>query len=84
MSSSNAAVTRVAADGHDQLDPALLADLRARYDTAVEWGRLTNRCPRAVAVAGLCRGTVVVGVRALAFGAHISKRIDVVAIAVVN
>jgi transposase len=27
----------------DQLDPALLADLRARYDHAVAWGIITNR-----------------------------------------
>jgi HPt (histidine-containing phosphotransfer) domain-containing protein len=31
------------AAGADRLDPALLAKLRARYDKAVHWGRITNR-----------------------------------------
>ncbi|MBW0011511.1 MAG: IS66 family transposase, partial [Pseudonocardiales bacterium] len=40
-------VPREAAAAHandcDHLDPALLADLRTRYDTAVAWGITTNR-----------------------------------------
>jgi hypothetical protein len=40
---ANTAITQTTADGHDQLDPALLADLRTRYDTAVAWGITTNR-----------------------------------------
>ena len=40
---ANTAITQAKADGHDQLDPALLADLRTRYDTAVAWGITTNR-----------------------------------------
>ncbi|MGH3575217.1 MAG: IS66 family transposase [Pseudonocardiaceae bacterium] len=32
-----------ATDAHDQIDPQLLADLRARYDHAVAWGIITNR-----------------------------------------
>jgi hypothetical protein len=38
-----AAVTTAQIQGHDQLDPQLLADLHARYDHAVEWGITTNR-----------------------------------------
>jgi hypothetical protein len=38
-----AAVTTAQTEGHDQLDPQLLADLRARYDHAVTWGITTNR-----------------------------------------
>ncbi|MDQ3150216.1 MAG: IS66 family transposase, partial [Actinomycetota bacterium] len=38
-----AAVTAAQADGRDHLDPALLADLRRRYDEAVGWGIATNR-----------------------------------------
>jgi len=38
-----AAVTAAQADGRDHLDPALLADLRRRYDEAVGWGITTNR-----------------------------------------
>jgi len=38
-----AAVTAAQAEGRDQLDPQLLADLRRRYDEAVEWGITTNR-----------------------------------------
>ena len=38
-----AAVTTAQTEGHDHLDPALLTDLRARYDTAVEWEITTNR-----------------------------------------
>jgi len=38
-----AAVTAAQTDGRDQLDPQLLADLRARYDHAAEWGITTNR-----------------------------------------
>lgn len=41
---AHTAVAQTVAAGRDRLDPGLLADLRARYDTAVEWGRLTNRC----------------------------------------
>ncbi len=39
-----AAVTEALAADRGQLDPDLLTGLRERYDTAVEWGRLTNRC----------------------------------------
>jgi transposase len=38
-----AAVTQATTDGHDQLDPQLLTDLRQRYDDAVHWGITTNR-----------------------------------------
>jgi hypothetical protein len=38
-----AAVEQARATGADELDPDLLADLRARYDKAVEWGITTNR-----------------------------------------
>ncbi|MCA1681936.1 MAG: transposase, partial [Actinobacteria bacterium] len=38
-----AAVTQATTDGHDQLDPQLLTDLRQRYDDAVGWGITTNR-----------------------------------------
>ncbi|MCA1708352.1 MAG: IS66 family transposase [Actinobacteria bacterium] len=38
-----AAVAVALADGRDQLDPPLLAQLRARYDHAVAWGITTNR-----------------------------------------
>jgi transposase len=38
-----AAVTTATTDGHDQLDPQLLTDLRKRYDDAVGWGITTNR-----------------------------------------
>jgi Transposase IS66 family/Family of unknown function (DUF6444) len=38
-----AAVTAAHANDCDHLDPALLADLRTRYDTAVAWGITTNR-----------------------------------------
>jgi transposase len=38
-----AAVTAAQAQGHHQLDPQMLADLRQRYDQAVEWGITTNR-----------------------------------------
>jgi transposase len=37
------AVQAAHATGADGLDPALLADLRARYDKAVAWGIITNR-----------------------------------------
>jgi Transposase IS66 family/Family of unknown function (DUF6444) len=37
------AVTTAHTDGHDQLDPQLLTDLRRRYDHAVGWGITTNR-----------------------------------------
>ena len=37
------AVQDAIAAGHDALDPALLADLRERYDSAVRWGEITNR-----------------------------------------
>jgi hypothetical protein len=37
------AVTAAQADECDHLDPALLADLRARYDKAVAWGIITNQ-----------------------------------------
>jgi hypothetical protein len=29
--------------GETRLNPALLAELRARYDKAVHWGQITNR-----------------------------------------
>jgi transposase len=38
-----AAVHAASNDGKDQLDPALLAGLRARYDDQVAWGITTNR-----------------------------------------
>lgn len=38
-----AAVAAARVAGLDYLDPALLADLRERYDEAVNWGVLTNR-----------------------------------------
>jgi transposase len=38
-----AAVTDATTHHRDQLDPALLAELRARYDHAVTWGITTNR-----------------------------------------
>lgn len=37
------AVQDAIAAGHDALDPALLTDLRERYDSAVRWGETTNR-----------------------------------------
>jgi hypothetical protein len=37
------AVDDARAAGAEQLDPRLLADLRTRYDKAVEWGIATNR-----------------------------------------
>jgi transposase len=37
------AVDAVRTAGAEQLDPELLADLRARYDKAVDWGIATNR-----------------------------------------
>jgi transposase len=37
-------VDKARADGHATLDPDLRADLRDRYDKAVTWGILTNRC----------------------------------------
>jgi hypothetical protein len=37
------AVTAAQTDECDHLDPALLADLRARYDKAVAWGIITNQ-----------------------------------------
>jgi transposase len=40
---ANTAVTQATTDGHDQLDPQLLTDLRQRYDDAVHWGITTNR-----------------------------------------
>ncbi|HEY0808236.1 MAG TPA: IS66 family transposase [Pseudonocardiaceae bacterium] len=40
---AHTAVETTAATGTDQLDPTLLADLRARYDKAVAWGQSTNR-----------------------------------------
>ncbi len=41
---AHTAVTDATAAGRDQLDPQLLADLRTRYDKAVHWGVITNRC----------------------------------------
>jgi transposase len=38
-----AAVTEATTNKRDQLDPQLLADLRARYDQAVGWGIITNQ-----------------------------------------
>ena len=40
---AHTAVQAAHAAGQDHLDPALLADLRARYDKAVAWGQTTNR-----------------------------------------
>lgn len=40
---AHTAVESATTAGHDHLDPALLADLRARYDKAVTWGQTTNR-----------------------------------------
>ncbi|WP_374212913.1 transposase, partial [Frankia sp. CiP3] len=40
---ANTAVAQAVADERGQLDPDLLAGLRARYDAAVRWGELTNR-----------------------------------------
>ncbi len=40
---ANAAVGQAKADGAEQLDPDLLAELRARFDKAVHWGEITNR-----------------------------------------
>ena len=40
---AQAAVDNARATGAGQVDPALLAELRARYDKAVAWGRATNR-----------------------------------------
>jgi len=40
---AKAAVDKAKAAGLTSLDPDLLADLRERYDKAVEWGILTNR-----------------------------------------
>lgn len=37
------AVDEAVAAGADQLDPDLLADLRQRYDKAIDWGITTNR-----------------------------------------
>ena len=41
---AKAAVAKAKAAGHTAVDPDLLADLRDRYDQAVSWGILTNRC----------------------------------------
>jgi hypothetical protein len=41
---AKAAVAKAKAADHTNLDPDLLADLRDRYDQAVTWGILTNRC----------------------------------------
>ena len=41
---AKAAVATAKAAGQTAVDPDLLADLRDRYDTAVAWGILTNRC----------------------------------------
>jgi transposase len=43
LTDAKAAVVKATAEGQTALDPQLLADLRARYDTAVTWGILTNR-----------------------------------------
>ena len=40
---AHTAVEAAVAAGDDELDPELLAKLRARYDKAVRWGVLTNR-----------------------------------------
>lgn len=40
---ANTAVSQAIADERGQLDVGLLADLRARYDKAVDWGQITNR-----------------------------------------
>jgi transposase len=41
---AKAAAAKAKADGQIAVDPDLLADLRDRYDKAVTWGILTNRC----------------------------------------
>lgn len=43
LTEAKAAVGKAKADGATALDPQLLAGLRARYDTAVAWGILTNQ-----------------------------------------
>jgi transposase len=40
---AHAAVQAAKAEHRDAVDPALLADLRKRYDEAVHWGMITNR-----------------------------------------
>ena len=40
---AHTAVEQAKARGQTQLDPVLLAELRARYDKAVHWGQITNR-----------------------------------------
>lgn len=40
---ANTAVGQAKAEGAEQLDPDLLAQLRTRYDKAVHWGEITNR-----------------------------------------
>jgi len=40
---AHTAVEQAKARGETQLDPALLADLRARYNKAVHWGQFTNQ-----------------------------------------
>jgi hypothetical protein len=40
---AHAAVEAAKADREDHLDPALLTQLRARYDKAITWGQATNR-----------------------------------------
>lgn len=40
---AHTAVEHAIAEDRDRLDPALLADLRARYDKAIHWGMITNR-----------------------------------------
>lgn len=40
---AHTAVEQAKARGETHLDPALLAELRARYDKAVHWGQITNR-----------------------------------------
>jgi transposase len=40
---AHTAVEQARASNHEALDPQYLADLRERYDKAVDWGMITNR-----------------------------------------
>ena len=44
LTDAHAAVEDAATAAQDALDPELLAGLRQRYDEAVHWGEITNRC----------------------------------------
>jgi transposase len=43
LKQAHRAVTAAIVDGHTELDPEALAQLRRRYDKAVRWGEVTNR-----------------------------------------